>query len=472
MQDMVVVMGAEVPSGRSVAKKLRMAHYAVRLVNSTIPLEEVRALSPSGLILAGEASEGAMPPDAGLLSLGLPVLALGSSAHALIEALSTECQGPPVSEKVMPVTYKDNILFEGLDMEERMVARAEHYAVPDGYHAIAESGGLPLAFCCDSARVFLLQFQIERNDPNGISMLMSFVQNVCGCSPWWTIEAIVQSAEKTLLKAVGDGKAICAMSGGLDSTVAAMLAKRALGDRVYCVFVDTGLMREGETQTIEKHFSEELRLPFARVDASDGVMRALRGLTGAQEKNRVIDREIRKALLLQAERVSGETVFVKGTHYVDVLGKDTLSEEGAYGPVVEPLRELFKDEIRSIGEYLGLPPDILNRQPFPGTGLAARIHGEVSEARLLTLRRATAAFSDALKEAGLMKRLSQCFALLDTIDGQDAIILRAVQGTEPNMSVARLPYDTLERVCKEITQALPSVSRILYDMSPGNAEWV
>jgi len=469
---MIAVLGAETPNGREIAKKLRLERYAVRLMASDASLAEIKSSDLRGIILAGEGANEAPPPKEEILSLGIPVLALNASARALLRALHAPAKDDGIRDRVMPITLHESPLFEGLEALERWVAKAEPFAAPEGFRVIAESEGFPLAYGKEASGIYLLQFQVERNDPDGMAMLLAFADKVCGCTPWWTIEYIVESAERTIREAAKHGNVICAMSGGLDSAVAAMLARRALGDEISYVFVDTGLLREGEADGVEAYYTQMLSKAFHRVDASRQVLSALAGATEICEKEKLIDREIKRALVAEAGKISGGAVFVKGTHHADVQNRGDRTPIDLFAPVVEPMHELFKEEVRLVGEHLGLSPDVLSRQPFPGMGLAARIYGEVTESRLLALRRATALFEEELRSAGLIKRLSRHFAMFTSIGDQNAIILRAIQGHEPNMSVARLPYDLLERAAQTVLKELPGVARVLYDATPGPVEWL
>lgn len=472
MLDVLLVLGAETSSGRAVAKKLRSEHFCCRLMTSGASAAMVAEQAPAGVIFAGEASEDALPPDIKILSLGLPVLALGSSARALLSSVCESAEQNPVQQEVVSVTYKPSPLFQNVAAGERWIAQANALVPPDTLRTIAEGAGRPLAFANETAKQYFVQFEIERNDPDGMAMLLSFADAICGCTPWWTAESIISEAEKAIRAAVKDGEALCALSGGLDSTVAAMLARRALADRARCVFVDTGLLRRGEVEEIESRFENDLTIGCLRVDASGRVLEALKGLTSPDDKRRVIEREINRALVEEANKTIEPTVFVKGTNFVDILGDGDRDINESLHKVVEPLRGLFKDEIRLIGEHLQLSPAMLGRQPFPGTGLAARIRGEVDAERLRILRAADAIFADALTEAGQEKKLSRFFAMLDRTDGMDIILLRATQGAEPSMTVARLPYDILERTVERIRKELPSVARVFYDVTPGRAEWL
>lgn len=469
VRDLLVVLGGEVPSGRAVARMLRAEHYSCLLMPSSAQVADVAKETPAGIIIAGELPEGATAPSVSLLEVGVPVLALGSASHALLQVLG-EPQHRKITKEAVAVEYIQIPLFEDVSAGERWIESALPYALPDRYRVIAHGNGCPLAYGDEATNSYLLQFQMERNDPDGISMLLSFAGTICGCTPWWTADSIIANAENLLRTTVGKRSAICAMSGGLDSTVAAVLAKRVLGNQILCVFVDTGLLREGESESIVNYFRDDLALPFARIDASRRIIHALAGVTSPGEKRRIVEDEILRALQEKADQLPGETVFVKGTHYLDAPDKQGL-ENGRANTIVTPLRDLFKDEIRKIGEYLQLSPQVIGRQPFPGMGLAARIRGSVSEECLHVLRNADAIFESELQDAGLHKRLKRYFAILDTIDDRLVIVLRATQGSELKMSPARLPYDVLERTVERLQREIQGISHVVYDMTPGVAEW-
>ena len=469
MKDLLVVLGGEVASGRAVAKKIRAEHYCCTLLPSHAAVSEVAKHSPAGIIIAGAAAEGAAAPSPALLEIGVPVLALGSAAHAMLMGFGTPKSDVAIQKEVIPVEYAQTPLFEDVSAGERFIEFAATFALPERYQVIADSEGRAVAYGDAEANHYFLQFQMERNDPDGMAILLSFTSTICGCTPWWTVETIISDVEKKMRQTVGSRQVICAVSGGLDSTVAAVLAKRALGHQVLCVFVDTGLMRNGESALIASHLEDELSLPFFGIDASRRIMNALSGVTLSEEKKRIIEDELLHAILEKAGQNHEETIFIKGTHYLDKLC-ETKPHSSLY-PVLFPLIDLFKDEIRLIGEYLQLPPEVLNRQPFPGMGLAARIHGAIDEERLRILRRSDAIFENELKEAGLHKRLKRFFTMLQPMNSRYVIVLRATQGNEPTMSAARLPSDVLERTVERLQSEFPAINHVLYDITPGTAEW-
>ena len=472
MKDLLVVLGGEVPSGRSVAEKIRAEHYSCVLMPSSTKADVVMQEEPAGIIIAAEMEEGVAALDAALLKTGVPLLALGSCANVLLQYIGKKEEQEPIVQKVAPVTYENVLLFEDLGKGERWIKIADNFALPEAYTPIAHSDEHILAYANQQMHMYFLQFQIERNDLDGMAILISFASNICGCTPWWTVESMIAKSEEKIREAAGDRPVVCAMSGGLDSTVAAVLARRVLGDKVRCLFVDTGLMREGEADAIEQYFKEDLGLRFVKIDASQRIMVALEGVVSPYEKRDIVEREIGRALLENTDQAPGSAVFIKGTHYLDMMDT-SFSKMEVLGEVIMPLGDLFKYEIRLIGEYLQLSAHVINRQPFPGVGLASRIRGLVTKEALAILRKTDAIFEQELKEAGLLKKTKRYFSILDRMeDGGYIVVLRATQGTEMWMHAARLPYDVLERTIAQIQQEIKSVERALYDMTPGIAEWV
>lgn len=473
MRDMVALLGAEVPSGRTVARKIRSERYACRMLTSDTTADRVAALLPRGIVLAGEAGEGAHAPDPALLQIGVPVLALGSAATALLSQVGRREEESPLVDTVRTVRYKDARLFDALDASERWILRAERFQVDLPYRVIADSEGMPIAYGDDASNVFLLQFPIERNDLDGSTLLRTFVADICGCEAWWTQENIIAACKERISEAAQDGQVVCALSGGLDSTVAAVLARSAVGDeRMRCLFVDTGLLREGEAEETVRYVSRSLGMNLQRIDMSGRILSALAGVEKMKEKQRVVDGEIKRVLREEAETCGCNTVFVTGTNLMDILcchDAEMIVHDDT--PTVRPLRDLFKEEIRSIGETFGLAGDLLYRQPFPGMGLAARIDGAVTSDKLRMLQQAGGIFAQEMKAAGQDRRTERYFAMFNAFGETPVIILRALQGDEPNMVVARLPNDLLGRCVQRIRLALGSDTHVLYDMTPGLAEW-
>lgn len=462
MRDMILILSSNDKSGRELARKFRTERIYCKVVSEEASMAQIAAETPSGVVLSGETEA-----NKELFSLGVPVLALGAAAKRACLLLGGEPEGDALHKIVMPVSYAATPIFAGVAPGERWIADALAFRMPDGYRAIADASGFPVAYLHEDARVHLLQLQIERNDPDGMRMLRNFAFDICACTPWWSVDNIIASAESELRAIVGEeGHAVCAMSGGLDSTVAALLAMRALGERAHPVFVDSGLFRQDEREWAARYFAEEAHLAVRFVDASSRVLSALTGVQDTEDKRRAVSREIRLTLLEEAEREGFADVLVRGRNYSDPDDDLSESDTGGFRAYADPLRELFKDEIRAVGAALGLTQEMLTRQPFPGAGLAERIVGRVNADRLETLRVADARFRSELSETGLDKRLTRYYACLDRQSGHDSIILRALQGSETSRTASRLPYDLLERVTETILRELPTVTQVLYDLSP------
>lgn len=482
MRDMVLVLNLEDASSRAVTRKLRSEGIFCKIVAGDSTLEEIQDQSPLGLILAG-GETGALPEeiDERIFHASLPVLALGDAAAVLLRAL-----GGSVGERVLygavaPLSYQDHPLMEGLDQGERLVQCGKEMALSPDTRPICRSQEIILGFAHENLPLFGVQFQVEQNDPEGSMMLRNFALQICGCTTWWDEDAFVARAVEEIRRVVGDGCAVCAMTGGLDSGVSALLAFRALGSRLKCIFVDTGLLREHEGDEFMAFYRDTLGMDVIRVHAQDRFITALRGIADPREKRRVIGLTMQEVLTEERNRLGDYQALIRGTSFTDIMfgTRDRRPQLSDAVPVIEPVRELFKDEIRRIGDFLGMPQDIISRQPFPGSGLALRILGEVTADRLRTLRAADAIFRSEIVRANLAKRLWQYFAVLSPMPGEESrsvIVLRAVQASDraPGYA-ARLPYDLTETVVDRVLRERPEICRVVYDLTPSSSnsgvEW-
>lgn len=486
--DFILILDFGGPQAQSTARKLRGQNYYCEIHHCSIDIETIRRKAPNGLLLAG--GPGDQPFDEEILHLGIPVLAMGFCARTMATSFGAVCEGALLTNRASQITFLPCPLFDGLGESDRYFDRIDALKLPEGFKPVATTiEGLIPAFANVEEKLYGLQFYAESNDPDGGRILANFADAICGCTPYWSPEFFIEREVEYLREKIGDGRAIMAISGGVDSTVCAMIMRRAIGDRIKCVFVDTGLMRKGEVETVAHTFRDQLGLELVIADASERVLKALSGVTDPQEKRRIIHEEFIRTMQEEAFAYAGAEFLVEGTIYSDLLG-GTPAESGYAQRLesmkrIEPIRMLFKEEVRYVGEALGVPRELLAQQPFPGPGLAIRCIGEVTAEKLFLLREADAIFRSEIVEAGLDRRLSRYFAVLTDVqtagmrDGRPCVervcALRAVNITDTSgVIVAKLPYDLIERAVLRITAQVPGISRVVYDVT-GNpsapAEW-
>lgn len=471
MSDMIVVLNYSDEFTMETVRRLRAEQVLGRIVSGTTTAEQIRRMEPRGVILCGEPRSGAGVFDASILELGLPVLALGHASHMLLAALGGACVGIALQDKKASLKLEKSPLFAGLYGSEHEVQEALTLMLPPDVQMIASAAGCTIAFAREERKLYGIQIQLERNDPEGTAMLKNFARDICGCSAWWTEAACQQEAESSLADAVSRGGfAVCAVSGGIDSTVAAVLTHRAFGERMTALFVDNGLMREDEGAQVQQMY-EQLGIPLLRVDRSGVVLEALRGKRGMEEKREVVVACLHDEILRQAASKSGADTLVLGTNYSDYLtgGSAMTRWQNSGLTVVEPLLNLFKHEVRSIAALLGLPEEIAGRKPFPALGLGARIVGEITSERLYALRVAEAIFGEEIAAAGLERKLYKYFPIL--VGGSPAmsgemLVLRAVGLSGGMLIPARLPYDLVERTVTRILEQAPLITRVFSDQTP------
>ena len=338
-----------------------------------------------------------------------------------------------------------------------------------------------MGFAHTSLPLYGVQFSLEPNDTDGMRLLLNFALQVCGCTRWWNFDIYIDRTVAELQRIVGDGQAVCTITGGLNSGVSAILAHRALGSRLLCVFIDTGLMRENEGEQVLSYYKDRLGLNVYHVPAAGRFLRALQGIADPAEKRLAIHQTLQTILDETMTQLGDFKVILRGTTANDLMrGDDIAHRPGLRGSAltVEPLRELFQDEIRQVAERLDMPEEMLHRPSFPGSGLALRILGHVTPERLQTLRAAGQIFHDEVRDAGLDKRMRQHFVVLSPMpedESRTVIVLRAVQSGDAGAYAARMPYDLLERVTERILRELPETARVVYDLTPSThatgAEW-
>ncbi len=456
MRDMIAVMNFDVRYASAIAVKLRAEKIFCRIIAGDTPAEEVFALNPQGVVLAGGV-DGDIPSmlDGNLLRGGIPVLALGDTTSAVCELLSGKAGEPMPIHDVETVTILPSRITEGIPQSERMMAVVRPLTLSEDMDPLARVNDLVIGFMHRTLPIFGFQFQIESNDMDGIGILSQFATTVCGSYPWWNENAFISSTKAEIAEAVGEHVAISAMTGGLDSGVSALLAHRAIGNRLRCLFVDTGLLREGEADRFMDYYGGTLGLHITRINAADRFAQALSGLTDAEEKRAAIGHTM-CAVLDEATAGIEYKVIIRGTSAHDVLRPRDVTASPSVGEgksMLQPLRELFKEEI------------------------PLRIVGEVTHERLAVLRKCDAIFREEITLAGLGKRLWKYFAFMyhfpqENRDNAAVIGLRAVSASSAAGGMralpARLPYDLLERCVERIMAECPDVIKVYQDLTPSS----
>jgi len=497
-----------------IARRVREAGVYCEILPFSAGVARVREAHPNALILSGGPAsvydEDAPAVSAELFELGIPTLGicygLQLIAHALggkVEPASDREYGPAtvrIDETAGPFARLD----PGASIEVWMSHGDRIGELPKGFRAIGTSPSTP--FCAvanDERKIYGLQFHPEvAHTPRGREILEAFLFDVARCTPSWTPASFIEESIANVQEKVGkSGRAVLGLSGGVDSSVAAVLCERALGERLVCIFVDNGLLRGGESETVERMFAGRFGLRFHRVDAAARFLSALAGVSDPEQKRKIIGRVFIEVFEEEAKKVEDAKFLVQGTLYPDVI--ESVSPRGGPSVVikshhnvgglpermhlslVEPLRELFKDEVRRAGAALGLPHELLWRHPFPGPGLAVRCLGEITAERLATLRAADTIFDEEIRAAGVYDKVWQSFCVLlpvrsvgvmgDNRTYEETVALRAVESTDGmTADWARLPYDLLAKASTRIINEVRGVNRVVYDISskpPATIEW-
>lgn len=482
-RDKLVILDFGGTQSRSVARKVRGEQFYCEILPCDAPISEIQSRSPKGILLTGGAQDASrrevMECVRAVYDLGVPILAMGYAARRMVVQLGGRLMGAAMEKRTAPFAPDADVLFDEVGESERYFGRLDVVELPEGFEALAQSNGVISAFADREKRIYALQFEVEQNDPDGLRILDNFARQICECEPWWSMESYVEQELNQIRERVQDGSALLAISGGVDSSVCAALLHKAIGRKLHCVFVDTGFMRKGEPAMIQQIFSDIMSMDLMVVNARGRFMNLLKGVADADEKRRLISQEFKTVLKEEAQKLGGVDYLVRGTTYSDVMEEMSLgiaqsSRDG--WNILEPVRPLFKDEVRQVGEILGLPRQIVARQPFPGAGLSIRCLGEVTEPRLQMLREADAILRQEIEEAGLEKRIWQYFAVLpdqktlclreDAKTCEHTVALRAVSSSDGiNANAVRMPYDLLERVVRRMTSEIPGVGRVVYDIT-------
>ncbi|HUF83026.1 MAG TPA: glutamine-hydrolyzing GMP synthase [Acidimicrobiia bacterium] len=507
--DTVLVVDFGAQYAQLIARRVREAHVYSEIVSRTMPVAEMLARRPKGIILSGGPAsvhvDDAPSIDPAVYDTDVPVLGICYGAQLVAQQLGGEVRRTGSGEygrTPLELSGAGSLLFGELPTEQQvwMSHGDSIVAAPAGFAVTATTPGTPVAALEDRERgVFGVQFHPEVvHTERGQELLKAFLYDVCGCRPSWTKVSIIEQAVNEVRATVGAERVLCGLSGGVDSAVAAALVHKAIGDQLTCVFVDTGLMRVDEAEQVEETFRRQFQVDLVHVKAADRFLDALDDVIDPEQKRKAIGETFIRVFEEVARDHSDARFLVQGTLYPDIIESGTadaatikshhnvggLPEEMDF-ELVEPLRHLFKDEVRAIGEELGLPEEIVWRQPFPGPGLAVRIVGTITPERLDVLRRADAIVVEEIKRAGLYREVWQSFAVLPAVRtvgvmGDDRtyeypIVVRAVTSDDAmTADWARLPYEVLERISSRLINEVPGVNRVAYDVTskpPGTIEW-
>ena len=487
---------------------MRECRVYSELIPYDTPLADIHAREPAGIILSGGPrgvnDPGAPALDPEIFALGVPVLGIcyGLQLIAKLKGGRVERTGRAEYGGRTLTIIDHGALFAGLPAEIScwMSHGDSVVEVPPGFTVTATSPDMPVAAMADpGARVYGVQFHPEvRHTESGQEILKNFLYSICDIPPTWTPVSIIEEAVERIRAQVGHEHVVCGLSGGVDSAVAALLVYKAVGDQLTCIFVDHGLMRENEAAQVEDTFRRHFHVPLVHVKAQERFVGRLAGVTDPEQKRKIIGEEFIRTFEEESHKLGKSRFLVQGTIYPDVIESGTESAavikshhnvgglpDDVDFELVEPLRMLFKDEVRIVGEELGLPDDMVWRQPFPGPGLAIRIVGEVTWERLEILRKADAILLEEVKRAGLYRQLWQSFAVLPAIRSVGVmgdertyaypIVIRAVTSDDAmTADWARLPYDLLERISQRVINEVPGVNRVALDISskpPSTIEW-
>lgn len=508
-KEMILVLDFGGQYTQLIARRIRECKVYCEILSYKTPAAKIAEMKPAGIVFSGGPSsvyvENAPVCDPEILQLGIPVLGICYGIQLMAQLLGgkvAKANNREYGKTSLAVLEKEDILFTGLG--EELLCWMSHgdyvECPPEGFYTSAKTNHAPVAaFGHPERKLYGVQFHPEVvHTPQGKEIIRRFLYDVCECHGNWTMESFIEQAVKEIKDAVGDKKVLCALSGGVDSSVAAALVHKAVGDQLTCVFVDHGLLRKNEAKQVIETFRDQFHINLVAVDASERFLGKLAGVSDPEEKRKIIGVEFIRLFEDEARKLGEIDYLVQGTLYPDVVesGTDTAAvikshhnvgglPEDMHFELVEPLKWLFKDEVRLVGEQLGLPEAIVWRQPFPGPGLAIRVLGEITKDKLEILRETDAILHEEIINAGLYREIWQFFTVLPSMKSVGVMgdertysytcVVRAVTSHDGmTADWARIPYDILESISSRIINEVKGINRVVYDITskpPATIEW-
>jgi len=506
--ELVLVLDFGGQYNQLITRRVRELNVFSEMIPYYTSVEEIKAKKPVGLIFSGGPAsvnaENVPQVDTVVYELGIPILGICFGMQLIAHDFGGKVQRSEKREygKTIISVNPENPLFKGLESQQQCWMSHGDFVtdMPAGFLACASTQDTPFAaFANEEKKIYGVQFHPEvKHTLRGMEILRNFLFNICGCKGGWTAGSFIEEQVELIRKQVGDRKVLCALSGGVDSSVAAALVYKAVGDQLTCVFVNHGFMRKGEPEQVKATFEDKFHMKLVFVDARERFLNKIKGVSDPETKRKIIGNEFIRVFEDETAKLGKMDFLVQGTIYPDVVESGTSTAatikshhnvgglpEDIKFELVEPLRLLFKDEVRKVGRELGLPEEIVGRQPFPGPGLAIRIIGEITEEKLDILREADAIVVDEIRKAGLYNEVWQSFAILPSVRtvgvmGDERtygypIVLRVVTSDDAmTADWARLSYELLERISNRIVNEVEHVNRVVYDITskpPGTIEW-